>query len=97
MLNPDGVTNGNYRCSLLGVDLNRRWSNPSRVLHPTIFNTKQLIKMLQIERSVVLFCDVHGHSRKKNVFMYGCFQSLSSSHDALRNNSLIRVMPHLLS
>ena len=24
MLNPDGVINGNYRCSLLGVDLNRR-------------------------------------------------------------------------
>ena len=25
MLNPDGVISGNYRCSLLGVDLNRRW------------------------------------------------------------------------
>ena len=24
MLNPDGVVYGNYRCSLLGVDLNRR-------------------------------------------------------------------------
>lgn len=24
MLNPDGVRYGNYRCSLLGVDLNRR-------------------------------------------------------------------------
>lgn len=24
MLNPDGVIYGNYRCSLLGVDLNRR-------------------------------------------------------------------------
>jgi murein tripeptide amidase MpaA len=23
MLNPDGVVNGNYRCSLAGVDLNR--------------------------------------------------------------------------
>lgn len=25
MLNPDGVIHGNYRCSLLGVDLNRKW------------------------------------------------------------------------
>lgn len=25
MLNPDGVINGNYRCSLAGADLNRRW------------------------------------------------------------------------
>jgi Predicted carboxypeptidase len=24
MLNPDGVINGNYRCSLIGSDLNRR-------------------------------------------------------------------------
>ena len=24
MLNPDGVINGNYRCSLAGCDLNRR-------------------------------------------------------------------------
>jgi Predicted carboxypeptidase len=24
MLNPDGVVYGNYRCSLLGIDLNRR-------------------------------------------------------------------------
>ena len=24
MLNPDGVVNGNYRCSLAGSDLNRR-------------------------------------------------------------------------
>ena len=28
MLNPDGVVNGNYRCSLAGCDLNRRWKNP---------------------------------------------------------------------
>ena len=25
MLNVDGVVYGNYRCSLLGVDLNRKW------------------------------------------------------------------------
>jgi hypothetical protein len=30
MLNPDGVINGNYRCSLAGVDLNRRWKFPSK-------------------------------------------------------------------
>jgi murein tripeptide amidase MpaA len=28
MLNPDGVINGNYRCSLSGADLNRRWRAP---------------------------------------------------------------------
>jgi murein tripeptide amidase MpaA len=26
MINPDGVIHGNYRCSLSGRDLNRRWN-----------------------------------------------------------------------
>ena len=46
MINPDGVIYGNYRWSLLGVDLNRRWNNPSKILHPTIYNAKQLVKMI---------------------------------------------------
>ena len=29
MLNCDGVIYGNYRCSLLGVDLNRKWMQPN--------------------------------------------------------------------
>ena len=40
ILNPDGVIHGNYRASMIGVDLNRRWKNPSRFLHPTIYYTK---------------------------------------------------------
>ena len=24
------------------------------------------------DREVILFCDMHGHSRKMNIFMYGC-------------------------
>jgi cytosolic carboxypeptidase protein 2/3 len=24
------------------------------------------------EKEVILYCDFHGHSRKKNSFMYGC-------------------------
>ena len=40
MLNIDGVVYGNQRCSLLGVDLNRRWVSPNVFLHPTIFYAK---------------------------------------------------------
>ena len=40
MLNPDGVIYGNYRCSLLGCDLNRKWEKPNRLLQPEIFYTK---------------------------------------------------------
>jgi len=72
MLNPDGVINGNYRCSLAGCDLNRRWKTPHKNLHPTIYHTKRLIRDLHHERGLLMYCDLHGHSRKQNVFMYGC-------------------------
>lgn len=40
MLNVDGVLNGNYRCGLAGVDLNRQYLDPSKKLNPTILATK---------------------------------------------------------
>ena len=44
MLNVDGVINGNYRCSLAGCDLNRRWKTPSKILHPTVYHVKKMVK-----------------------------------------------------
>ncbi|XP_067411757.1 cytosolic carboxypeptidase 4 [Emydura macquarii macquarii] len=73
MLNPDGVINGNHRCSLSGDDLNRQWLAPSSQLHPTIYHIKGLLYYLcNIGRAPLVFCDYHGHSQKKNVFLYGC-------------------------
>lgn len=40
MINIDGVINGNFRCDLSGVDLNRNWKNPSSILHPQIYSIK---------------------------------------------------------
>ena len=71
MLNPDGVINGSYRCSLIGQDLNRRWKSTSKILHPEISSVKRLVKNLRKEREIVMYCDMHGHSRNKNIFMYG--------------------------
>lgn len=72
MLNPDGVINGNYRCSLIGADMNRRWKKPHKIIHPVIYNAKRLIKSFASNFKLELICDLHGHSRKKNIFMYGC-------------------------
>lgn len=72
MLNPDGVIHGNYRCSLAGVDLNRKYNNPDQLLHPTIFSMKSLLKNCQKDRGVLLYLDLHGHSQNKNTFLYGC-------------------------
>lgn len=69
MLNPDGVIHGNSRCTLGGVDPNRHWSKPSEnateVLHLKKFILKHRDKL-------VMYVDLHGHSKKKNIFTYGC-------------------------
>lgn len=44
MLNPDGVINGNYRCNLIGADMNRRWKKPNPELFPVVSSFKRLIK-----------------------------------------------------
>jgi murein tripeptide amidase MpaA len=44
MINPDGVTIGNSRSSLVGVDLNRRWTNPHCVAHPEIYFLKETMR-----------------------------------------------------
>ncbi|XP_052580127.1 cytosolic carboxypeptidase 2 isoform X3 [Peromyscus californicus insignis] len=72
MLNPDGVIVGNYRCSLAGRDLNRHYKTVLKDSFPCIWYTKNMIKRLLEEREVLLYCDFHGHSRKNNVFLYGC-------------------------
>ncbi len=127
MLNPDGVINGNYRCSLSGGqfphvpphlssppipsspghDLNRRWLKTDPVLHPEIVafkvsprfsrchissdvsslfsffvhitpwltfspRSQNLLDVTARERPLMMFCDLHGHSNKKNMFVYGC-------------------------
>lgn len=43
MLNPDGVYLGNYRCSLMGFDLNRVWQDPSPWAHPELFAAKSQV------------------------------------------------------
>ena len=72
MLNPDGVIVGNYRTSLAGVDLNRAYKSPLRNLFPTVAQLKHMVHRFAEDRELVLYVDLHGHSRKKNVFVYGC-------------------------
>ncbi|XP_065651661.1 cytosolic carboxypeptidase 1 isoform X4 [Hydra vulgaris] len=107
MLNPDGVINGCHRCSLSGQDLNRKWKQPDAVLHPSIYHTKSFLKYLaSIDKKPEIFVDFHGHSRKKNIFMYGCRDvSLSESLSSLQLNSKcsnsmchdIELLPKILS
>ena len=73
MTNVDGVINGNYRCSLAACDLNRKWTKPSKSLHPAVYYTKKLCSQLMEteKKQFFLYLDLHGHSAKKNIFQYG--------------------------
>ncbi|RYG95070.1 hypothetical protein EON65_56510, partial [archaeon] len=90
VLNPDGVICGNNRCSLAGVDLNRQWRTPDKSLHPTIYHLKVFMTLQKKLRDVSMFIDLHGHSRKYNVFMYGC-------DDKKKPNKTVRNFPKFMS
>jgi len=95
MLNIDGVVNGNYRCNLSGVDLNRQWLEPSWINHPTIWYTKNMIKEFKKIREIFLFTDFHNHSRTKNIFFCNLFYHFSFlvTHP-LENRFLYRKRPN---
>lgn len=71
MQNPDGVIVGNYRCSLMGVDLNRQWVACSAKLYPINYHTKLMMKRTLESREIFFYCDMHGHSIGRNAFMFG--------------------------
>eukprot|EP01038_Epipyxis_sp_PR26KG_P005033 gene5033-7023_t len=90
MLNPDGVIYGNNRCSLAGVDLNRQWKVPMKAVHPTIYYLKSFMTAQRRIREISMYIDLHGHSRKYNVFMYGC-------EDKKRPKPQVRAFPKFFS
>ncbi|XP_077640554.1 cytosolic carboxypeptidase 2 [Lonchura striata] len=93
MLNPDGVVVGNSRCSLAGRDPNRAYGKALPGSFPGVWHLRAMVQRLLAEREVVLYCDFHGHSRKNNVFMYGCDAGRDGTGTRLRQ----RVFPLMLS
>jgi len=73
MANPDGVTVGNFRTSLCGKDLNRMFRREETMLIPEVMAIKNTVKKLKSEfkNRLQFFLDFHGHSVRKNVFIYG--------------------------
>ncbi|CAK9797042.1 Cytosolic carboxypeptidase Nna1 [Anthophora plagiata] len=83
MLNPDGVIVGNNRCSLSGKDLNRQYRTVMRESYPSVWHTKLMIRRLLEECGVAIYCDLHAHSRRHNIFVYGCESKRTASQTRL--------------
>eukprot|EP00826_Nyctotherus_ovalis_P025568 TRINITY_DN1982_c0_g1_i6.p1 TRINITY_DN1982_c0_g1~~TRINITY_DN1982_c0_g1_i6.p1 ORF type:complete len:381 (-),score=119.60 TRINITY_DN1982_c0_g1_i6:20-1162(-) len=95
MLNPEGVLVGNHRSSLTGVDLNRRWDVPNETLHPQIYYLKQLFRLLESEKKeIFVFCDLHGHTRKNNSFVYGCNKAANGGFCSWTK---VRLLPRVIA
>ena len=54
------------------------------------FAVKMMMRKTLDSRDILFFCDFHGHSRQKNLFMYGC-----SNQKAYRLKE--RIFPYLFS
>ncbi|CAM4954826.1 unnamed protein product [Rotaria socialis] len=97
MMNPDGVIVGNYRCSLTGKDMNRNFRHPRKQTFPIIYHIRELIQNLQRQRrEILVFCDLHGHSRKSNVFAYGC-DGCDGPQPDMKKFLYARVLPFIMS
>ena len=94
MLNPDGVVLGNYRSCVAGEDLNRRWDHPSSPEHNPIVYTKKMIEKFGKERDIVMFCDLHGHSKKHNSFIYGCN---TAANEGFASWTKVRLFPRVFA
>jgi hypothetical protein len=45
-----------HRCSLSGKDLNRQWKDPNKLLYPTIYWSKRLVKQILSMGHVPMVC-----------------------------------------
>lgn len=92
MINPDGVVLGNSRTGVLGKDLNREYNSVDKELNPEVNHLKQFVSRIQRTHELHMFLDFHGHSQKKNCFVFGPDYPLSD----LRYLKC-KILPKLLS
>jgi len=71
LLNPDGVDRGYWRNDTQGLNLNRVYSEPDPVRHPTIYATKAAIMHEFAKGKLHIYTDLHGHATKRGCFVFG--------------------------
>jgi len=73
---------------------------PNARISPEIVGMKEMVRKTLECRDIALFVDIHGHSRQKNVFMYGCQNvapRIFSEKNRFSNQHKEKVFPLLMS
>lgn len=64
-----------------------------RESYPSVWHTKLMIRRLLEECGVAVYCDLHAHSRKHNIFVYGC-ESKRTGSQARLSEQVFPLMLH---
>ena len=80
MVNIDGVSMGNSRCSLAGNDLTGTWDKPDRFIHPEVFYTKKLLEKLKKDNNIVFFTEMHTNYYNTDCYVLGCQSNKSREY-----------------
>jgi len=97
MLNIDGVVAGNYRSTFAGLDINRCFTE-KMMAHDNELKSRMnpeanlFKKIAKAQQRLDFFFDLHTHTGKKSMFMYGTHFPLHSEHYLK-----VRVLPKLLA
>jgi hypothetical protein len=59
-----------------------------------VFFTKKQIEMTYKERTILLYCDLHGHSRRIGSFIYGCCKTAKGGFNSWTK---VRILPRILA
>jgi hypothetical protein len=51
---------------------------------PEIYALKRMLSLFQQDREVIMYCDLHGHSKMFNCFIYGCDPTSSDDSAKVR-------------
>lgn len=98
MLNPDGVARGHTRLDQKGNNLNRCYTNPTPVDHPTVYALKNVYEHLQSTFGDRFTCylDFHSHVSQRKAFVYGNYLPQAVQPWNLLFAKLIELhVPHL--